>query len=260
MAPRTSPVIPHSRASAIWSLYGFTSPKDLVLEDLALAMGVLVFEDHLDGADARLVRKGAKGILRVKESIPERGRKRFAIAHELGHWVLHEKVSQLLACTSDDMVAQYKASPPEIEANYFASALLMPEFLFRQRTRGNRPSIELVKSIAEDFDTSLTAAVLRYVELAKDYCAVVFSEDGKVRWWRASQDFDGVFWIDPGSPLSRYTVAGSIFRGESAPTSPEEIDLDEWLSDGSKVESDSIIEQAIHLERYGQVISLLWLP
>ena len=83
MATRPSPVIAHSKASSIWNLYGLTSPGELVLEDIALAMGVLVIEGRLDGADARLLRKGSKGIIRVKESIPERGRKRFAIAHEL---------------------------------------------------------------------------------------------------------------------------------------------------------------------------------
>jgi hypothetical protein len=41
----------------------------------------------------------------------------FAVAHDLGHWLLHKNVSQVLACTSEDMVAKYKASPPEIEAN-----------------------------------------------------------------------------------------------------------------------------------------------
>jgi Zn-dependent peptidase ImmA (M78 family) len=260
MATRPSPVIAHSKASSIWSLYGLTSPGELVLEDIALAMGVLVIEGRLDGADARLLRKGSKGVIRVKESIPERGRKRFAIAHELGHWVLHKHVSQVLACTSEDMVAQYKASDPEIEANYFASALLMPDFLFSHRLRGKRPSTDLVKSLANDFDTSLTAAFVRYIELVDDYCAVVFSEGGKVRWWRASRRFEGSFWIDPGSPLSRFTVAGSVFHGEAVPASPETIDLDEWLPDSSNIDSDSIYEQAILLERYGQVISLLWLP
>ena len=126
MKNRPSPIIPHGKAHDVWKLYGFTSPKELVLEDLAFAMGVLVMEGRLDGAEARLLRKGSRGIMRVKADIPEPGHKRFAIAHELGHWLLHGSVSQVLACTSEDMVAQYKGSEPEIEANYFASALLMP--------------------------------------------------------------------------------------------------------------------------------------
>jgi Zn-dependent peptidase ImmA (M78 family) len=189
MGFRPSPVIPHGQANGIWTPYGLASPKDLVLEDLALAMGVLVIEDRLDGADARLLRRGSKGIIRVKATIPENGRKRFAVAHELGHWVLHESLSQIVACTSDDMLEQYKASVPEIEANYFASALSMPEFLFRPKIRGTRHSIDLIKALADEFGTSLTATFIRYVELADDYCAVVSSEGGRVRWWRARHCF-----------------------------------------------------------------------
>src|SRR5262245_59118721 len=113
------------RAAKLWARYGFATPDDLVLEDLAFALGVVVLEGRLDSADARLIRRGQKGLIRVKEDIPEPGRKRFAVAHEIGHWELHQAVSQVLSCTSEDMVAQYKASPPEIEANYFAAELLM---------------------------------------------------------------------------------------------------------------------------------------
>lgn len=75
-----------------------------------MALGVLILEGPLDSADARLIRRGAHGLIRVKQDIPESGRKRFAIAHELGHWLLHRNLSQVLACTSEDMVAKYKAS------------------------------------------------------------------------------------------------------------------------------------------------------
>src|SRR5437867_11498223 len=96
-----SNVIAHAEAAGVWRLYGLRSPAELVLEDLALAMGVLVLDGPLDSADARLIRRGKKGIIRVKDTIPETGRRRFAIAHELGHWLLHTKVSQVLACTSE---------------------------------------------------------------------------------------------------------------------------------------------------------------
>ena len=43
------------------------------------------------------------------------------------------------------------------------------------------------------------------------------------------------------------------------PAGPEKIDLTEWLPDASRIDSDSIFEQVVSLERYGQVISLLWL-
>jgi Zn-dependent peptidase ImmA (M78 family) len=258
-ASNVNKAIASAEASRIWQRYGFTAPQDLVLEDLAYALGVLVVEGPLDSADARLVRKGKKGLVRIRESIPEPGRKRFAVAHELGHWLLHANVSQILACTDSDMLSSYKASAPELEASYFASALLMPEHLFAARIAGTVPTAEVLDSLAKEFGTSLTAAAVRYVDLREDYCALVVSEDGKVRWWRESTDFKGQFWIDPGTKLSQYTIAGSIFRGNKPPGEPQEVDLSAWLST-TDLDSDSIIEEAIWMPKYGQVLSMLWLP
>ena len=93
--PKPSKIFAAGRAIQLWTLYGFRSPAELVLEDLALTLGVLVLEAPLVKADARLIRKGPRGLVRVKHDIPEPGRKRFAVAHELGHWLLHKEQSQV---------------------------------------------------------------------------------------------------------------------------------------------------------------------
>jgi Zn-dependent peptidase ImmA (M78 family) len=251
-----------AEAIRLWRTYGFGSPRDLVLEDLALSMGVVIIEGPLDSADARLVRRGKRGLIRIRESIPEASRKRFAAAHEIGHWVLHKAFSQLLACTSEDMVSLYKASPPEVEASHFASALLMPEALFARRIEGTVPTAKVLSALADEFQTSLTATAARYVELRNDYCALVVSEGGKVRWWRASPDFDRRFWIDHGSRLSQRTLASTVFRTGTSPRRPEKVDIDAWLpgAESKGIHSDFIFEEAIPILKYNQVLSLLWLP
>lgn len=94
----------------------------------------------LTGCLARLVRQGKRGIIRTKSGIREDGRRRFAIAHELGHWFLHEKESQVFVCTAEQM-RDYKGSPVEVEANLFASELLMPTCLFRPLADNATPSL-----------------------------------------------------------------------------------------------------------------------
>lgn len=259
-SPQVSKIFAVAEAARLWQLYGFTSPRDLVLEDLALALGVIVLEGRLDSADARLIRTGKRGLIRVKEDIPEPGRKRFAIAHDLGHWLLHTNVSQVLACTSEDMVAKYKASAPEIEANYFAAELLMPEKLFVPRIRRPSLSVQLLKDLATEFQTTFTATAIRYVELSDDYCAIVISEKGRVRWWRGSAGLEQLCWIEPGSSLSVDTVAGGLFKGEPVPDGPERVDASAWVEDTSKLGDDIFFEEVFPLERYSQVISLLRLP
>lgn len=255
-SPQPNKIVPVARATKLWTRFGFSSPADLVLEDLAYALGVVVLEGRLDTADARLIRKGKKGLIRLKEDIPESGRKRFAVAHEIGHWVLHENVSQVLSCTSEDMVAQYKASAPEIEANYFAAELLMPRALYRKKMGTAAPSAQLLRDLADYFQTTLTATVVRFVEVSEESCAMVVTENGRVRWWRASEGFDG-FWLDAKSEVSRNTVAGAYLHGEPLPGEAEEVDGDAWLGSRASRVADSLYEVAIPLGRYG-VISLLW--
>lgn len=251
-------------AANLWDLYGLTRPADLVLEDLAYAMGVFVVEAPLDSAEARLVRRGKRGLIRVRQDIAEVGRKRFATAHELGHWVLHERISQVLACTSEDMVKQYKASEPEIEASYFASALLMPEKLFRPMIRGQLPAFDVIKQLALTFNTSITATAVRFVELSTEYCAVVISEGDRIRWGRASEGLEEAFRLEPGSPLPEMSAAAAAFAGADTNDGPREIDISTWVRQDDagdlELETDIICEDARLFAQYGQVLSLLWIP
>ena len=256
---KPSETLARAEARRLWRTYGFTSPQELVLEDLAYANGIVVMESRLDGAEARLIRNNTNGIIRVNEQITHPGRKRFAIAHEIGHWFLHARISQVLACTAEDMISKYKASPPELEANYFASELLMPSVLFHERIRNQEPSIHLIEQLAKEFTTSLTATAVRYVELRDDYCAVVFSQGGKIRWWRLSDSFGHDAWIESGSVLSKRTLARSLYEGGAGSIQPQEVDIDAWMST-SNLDCDSIMEHSMVLGRTGQTLSLLWLP
>jgi Zn-dependent peptidase ImmA (M78 family) len=258
--PKPSKIIAVGRAIQLWTLYGFRSPRELVLEDLALALGVLVVEAPLAKADARLIRKGTRGLVRVRHDIPDPGRKRFAVAHELGHWLIHKEQTQINACTEQDMVMKYRASVPEVEANYFAAELLMPEKIFVPRLRNTKPSFTLIKELANDFGTSLTATAIRCAEITDDYWAVVVSEAGRIRWWRGSEKFEERFWIRADMPLSDETVAGSIFQGESAPDSPVEVNRESWALCKDDYDDDVLFEEVFQLPAYGQVLSLLYLP
>ena len=72
--------------------YGFSHPSEIDLESIAMDRGVLVVYGRLHGCEARLVRKGrSAGLIRVRDDIPAPGQKRFALAHDLGHWELHDE-------------------------------------------------------------------------------------------------------------------------------------------------------------------------
>ena len=248
-------------AERLWSLYGFYEPNDLVLEDLAWARGVLVTDGPLDRMEAWLVRKGSRGLIRVKQGIPEPGRRRFAVAHELGHWELHKAISQVFACTADDMIASYKASVAEGEANYFAAGLLMPGGLFSRRSDSRLLSVEVISGLAAYFGTSFTATAIRYVDLSAEPCAVVVSSEGRIRWWQGSQEFKQRFWLDARSKLPAGTVAGSVFAGGRRPTGSEKVEIAAWSEKGTDDDEEGIfVEECLFVECYNQIISLLRMP
>lgn len=251
--------IAQSEGERFWALYGFTAPDDLVLEDLALHRGVLVVPRPLKSMEACLLRDGKKGLIRIRQDIRETGRKRFAVAHELGHWELHKDISQVFACTDDDMVASYKASREEGEANGFAAGLLMPSALFSATVE--KPfNFDTLTQTADYFHTSLTATAIRYVELSSDYCAVAVIEAGKIRWWRGSQDFEQRFWLRHGASISRDTMAASLSGAGQVHAGPEEVDIEAWSERGSDEDSQAFIEESLHAKHYGYVITLLQLP
>lgn len=261
MGLKPNKVLAAAEALGLWKLYGLKSPKELVLEDLAMARGILVIDGKLDSAAARLVRSGDTGIARISDRIREPGRRRFTIAHEIGHWELHKKQSHLLACTDEDMLARYGASPLETEASMFAGSLLMPDHLFVERVNGRRPTRLVIDDLCVYFGTTLTATALRYVETSNDYYIFVLAENNRIRWWRASHSFgEHELWIENKTLLPKDSAAACFFRGETVPIKPQSMDSGPWLGDMPGIESDAIVEQAFPLPAYGQVISLLWLP
>src|SRR5258706_11669176 len=81
-----------------------------------------------------------------------------------------------------------KNGKQELEANEFASELLMPEKIFLAEARGKPFSPLLIKNLATRFKASLTATVFRYLQLDLHPICLVFIENGKVKYWKKSDD------------------------------------------------------------------------
>jgi hypothetical protein len=97
------------------------------------------------------------------------GRRRFTVAHELGHWHLHHHGAthaRGLYCRSDEVGggdAEIGAARAiEAEANRFAAALLMPESLVRAEAARWKLNVHV---LAKRFQVSVPAMQLRLVTL-----------------------------------------------------------------------------------------------
>jgi IrrE N-terminal-like domain len=93
-------------------------------------------------------------------------RKRFTIAHEIGHWILHaqrgEAESYEEGCAPGDIREDGGPSSKEREANVFANELIMPEAIIS--TLAPESGFNLAW-LAERFDVSVSALELRLVLL-----------------------------------------------------------------------------------------------
>jgi Zn-dependent peptidase ImmA (M78 family) len=234
--------------------YCLDTPGPVPVEDIAMDRGVLCLEARLTGCLAHLVRKGKRGIIRTDSRIREEGRKRFAIAHELGHWFLHEAESQFFICTAEQM-RDYKGSPMEVEANLFASELLMPTGLFRPLAYDVEPRLERVKTLAGIFNTSLTATAMKFVDLNKKECILVLSTNGVVSWSKQQGNRSGLR-IEKGMGLHPESTAFHL-GATACDSKPEVVNADAWITHNWYERQIEITEQSWVLEEYNSVLTLL---
>lgn len=234
--------------------YGIEHPKEIDLEAIAEDKGVTVIDAPLIGLEARLVRHGDRGVIRVRAGSGESGRRRFSIAHELGHWFLHKGISQIFPCTSENL-RDYKNSPVEIEANIFAAEFLMPTWIFKETIKDKEVTIENIQACADEFKTSLTSTAIRFIELSQHRTIIVLSKGGKIRWWRPKLDGSHP-WIQYGKDLHPESLAKYCTDTDST-TKVEQVPTEAWLDDNSFSRQVELTEQSMRLPSYDTILTVL---
>ena len=140
---------------------GITEPDEIDLDAIAFHVGARVRYRPLEGCEARIIGAGDQAIITVKADSHPR-RKRFSIAHELGHW--HHHRGQCLVCWAEETRPGGVLSPERV-ADGFAADLLMPAYLFKPLARQHaKLTFKAVNALAEAFKTSQTATAIRLVE------------------------------------------------------------------------------------------------
>ena len=232
------------------------APGEIDLEALAHKAGKLRIEEGgLDNAEGRIVASASGGTIRVKPGLNP-GRRRFTIAHEIGHYILHPREGLDREDTAANFML-WNDPGEETEANVFAAELLMPELLFKPRAAKGVPGLALMDRLAVEFSTSVMATAFQYVNYTLEQVALVVSEGGNIKWSVRSKDFWPL--VRTGA-LSGDSAAGEIFAGKYSNTKKmERTPAYAWLP---KFENDSerdIKEDSRLLEWYDCIVSLLWL-
>jgi hypothetical protein len=107
------------------------------VEDLGAAPGAPELE-HGQTLSGLLLPAAGEIWVNAEEARQWPARRRFTIAHELGHWRLHRDVERAVFCRSGSIEPESAQTreplpPAEDEANAFAAAVLMPARLVQEQ-------------------------------------------------------------------------------------------------------------------------------
>ena len=100
-------------------------------------------------------------------------RRRFTIAHELGHFILHSRNKPLFVDKKKEVMFRNSESSTgehmkEREANAFAAAILMPKRLIEQEIE-NSDDADIIEGLARKFKVSTQAMSFRLSNLGYDF-------------------------------------------------------------------------------------------
>lgn len=164
------------------------------VETFARTVGILEFRDlEVDGFVGALMTdlEKTKGII-LSATGMSAVRRRFTVAHELGHFLIAAHRGDK-RCTSKDLMETRRETShqkEEAQANRFAAGLLMPKPWFVAQTDDlGSPLLEHLRVLAATYSVSMEAAANRYAELTPETCAFVFLRHGRVRYTRPSRSF-----------------------------------------------------------------------
>lgn len=241
---------------------GYEHPAELEIEVLAFMRGAIVRRAHARGSRANLLRLGDRGIIGVAEGLSLEER-RWAIAHELGHFEAHADISFVGLCSSEDMVPSYRSSGREPEANAFAEELLMPADLYARscevelaREACSRFPVcwQPVARLAKSFSVSLAAAAIRFVSLTDEAVAVVCMREGVIAWASTSKTFGPR--PRRGSRVKPWSEAYDFFTKGEIAKEPQTVSASAWID---TCDDDlHLVEHLFAKPSLSMAMSLLW--
>lgn len=241
---------------------GLDDPTELPLGDIILGRNAFYEEKPLTGKDGEIISVGGKSMITVNSEIAYESRKRFAAAHELGHFEMHQGIKPIFSDTEYDLANWFKAGPQEMEANEFAAEFLMPSHTFYKECERKVFGPEVIEHLCKRFFVSKTAALLKFVKAGNHPVCVVFCKNNKMKWFKSSEGFPYFveFEYDRHPPTG--SVAYELFTTDKF-YKGDQRKQDIWKSDWFRMRNDDeadtrFFEYCVHAKSYNYTISIIW--
>lgn len=242
------------RAEALIAELGITAPQDLDIEAIAFDSNVEVVYEAMTGCEASLVGYRDRAIATINPS-GVRGRERFSLAHELGHWHLHRGRS--FQCRVDDQGTNLSSNRvQEKEADSFAAHLLLPTSIFKPAVdQFQHPNFQQLTKVAENFETSILATSLRLAGInVAPVIVACYDKDGK-RWSMPAADIPSRWFLK--DKLDADTFAYDLITSGKECRGLSKQPADAWF-ENSDAENYEVQEQCVY-GFGGTVLVLLYL-
>jgi Zn-dependent peptidase ImmA (M78 family) len=235
------------------------------IQELCARLGILRIEDlDTDEFEGGLVTdaKRSEGTILVKPG--GEPRRRYTVAHELGHFLMAHHVPDQpgrFLCKSSDLLRTTakegdQRQRREVEANRFATLLLMPPHLLRGAMAGfHEPDLQHVLALARNFGVGKETAARSYVQYHPERIAIVVAGNGRVQRYYRSLSFPAII-CAVGSPVAVHSLYhGGLPRpdiaSDIAACSPEL-----WIDVKRDLRAPSLFEQ-VYLQQNGFAMILL---
>jgi len=142
------------------------------IERIAKDLDIELRSGDLDDVSGVLVRQGRSAIIGTN-STQSPQRQRFTIAHELGHFLLHEgitnHVDRSYRVNFRSAESSQATNVEEIEANYFGASILMPKHMLDALSAELALDNDaMVAALARQFQVSRLAMSLRLANLYEE--------------------------------------------------------------------------------------------
>lgn len=158
-------------------------------------------------------------------------------------------------CKSVDIGLSKGGSEQEIDANRFASELLLPTDQIRPIIQRESATIAVAKRISADYETSLTATVLKCIEVTEENCALVVTVNGVIDWVKPSPHFQ--YYIEKGIALHMHSLASKLSVESGNIEEDGSVPAEAWIRD-SWVPSDARVwEDSILLPYYNKILTII---